>query len=128
MSRDGFTGSLGLEVVRSDEGDEAEAALEAGDDHLNPHGTVHGGVIATLVDSAMGAASVTFAKDRKVFSSNAEMKVSFLKPARIGSVLTATAYTVSGGKRAAFIECEVTDDDERLVAKASSTYLLTPRE
>jgi uncharacterized protein (TIGR00369 family) len=94
----------------------------------NPVGIVQGGFVAAFADSAMGAASVTFARDRKVFSSNAEMKISFLKPARIGSVLTATAYTVSGGKRAVFIECEVTDDDERMVAKASSTYLLTPRE
>jgi uncharacterized protein (TIGR00369 family) len=94
----------------------------------NPVGIVQGGFVAAFADSAMGAASVTFARDRKVFSSNAEMKISFLKPARIGSVLTATAYTVSGGKRAVFIECEVTDDDGRMVAKASSTYLLTPRE
>ena len=94
----------------------------------NPVGIVQGGFVAAFADSAMGAASVTFARDRKVFSSNAEMKISFLKPARIGSVLTATAYTVSGGKRAVFIECEVTDDDDRMVAKASSTYLLTPRE
>jgi uncharacterized protein (TIGR00369 family) len=94
----------------------------------NPVGIIQGGFVGAFADSAMGAASVTFARDRKVFSSNAEMKISFLKPARVGSVLTATAYTISGGKRAVFVECDVTDDDGRLVAKASSTYLLTPRE
>ena len=41
--------------------------------------------------------------------------------------LTCTAYVISGGRRAAFVEAEVVDDDGRLVAKASSTYILTPR-
>src|SRR5687767_1200949 len=94
----------------------------------NPVDIVQGGFVAAFADSAMGAASVTFAKDRKVFSANAEMKISFLRPAKVGSTLTATAYTISGGKRAAFVECEVTDDEGRLVAKASSTYMLTPRD
>jgi uncharacterized protein (TIGR00369 family) len=78
----------------------------------------------------MGAASVTFAasSERKVFSANAEIKVSFLKPAKVGSTLTCTAYVISGGKRAAFIEAEVTDEEGRMIAKASSTYLLTARE
>jgi acyl-coenzyme A thioesterase PaaI-like protein len=42
--------------------------------------------------------------------------------------LTCTAYVVSGGSRAAFLESEVTDDDDRLIARATSTYLLTSRE
>jgi uncharacterized protein (TIGR00369 family) len=102
--------------------------MVAAEQFSNPVGIVQGGFVAAFADSAMGAASVTFAKDRKVFSANAEMKVSFLKPARIGSTLTATAYVISGGNRAAFVECDVTDDDGRLVAKASSTYMLTPRD
>lgn len=94
----------------------------------NPVGIVQGGFVAAFADSAMGAASVTFARERKVFSANAEIKVSFLRPARVGSTLTCTAYVLSGGSRAAFIEAEVVDDEGRMVAKATSTYLLTPRE
>lgn len=93
----------------------------------NPVGIVQGGFVAAFMDSAMGAASVTFAKERKVFSANAEIKVSFLKPARVGSTLTCTAEVISGGSRAAFAEAEVVDDEGRLVARASSTYILTPR-
>jgi len=63
-----------------------------------------------------------------VFSANAELKISFLKPAKIGSVLTCTAWVLSGGARAAFVEAEVVDDEGRMVAKATSTYLLTPRD
>jgi uncharacterized protein (TIGR00369 family) len=94
----------------------------------NPVGIVQGGFLAAFADSSMGAASVTFAKDRKVFSANAEMKISFLKAVPVGTELTCNAYVISGGKRAAFVEAEVVDADGRLVAKASSTYLLTPRD
>jgi len=96
----------------------------------NPVGIVQGGFVAALCDSAMGASSVTYAAglDRKVFSANAEMKVSFLKAVRVGSELTCTAVVISGGSRAAFVEAEVVDGDGRLVAKASSTYLLTSRD
>jgi uncharacterized protein (TIGR00369 family) len=94
----------------------------------NPVGIVQGGFVAAFADSAMGASSVTWAKERRVFSANAEIKVSFMKPARVGSTLTCTAYVVSGGSRAAFLECEVTDDEDRLIARATSTYLLTARE
>ncbi len=93
----------------------------------NPVGTVQGGFLAAFADSAMGAASVTWAKDRKVFSANAELKISFFRPARVGSTLTCTAQVVAGGKLAAFVEAEVVDDEGRKVARASSTYLLTPR-
>ena len=52
----------------------------------NPTGIVQGGFLAAFADSAMGASSLTYARERKVFSANAELKVSFLKPARVGSV------------------------------------------
>ncbi len=96
----------------------------------NPVGIVQGGFVAAFADSAMGAASVTYARDAvgKVFTANAEMKVSFLRPARVGAVLTCTASVLSGGSRVAFVEAEVVDDEGRMVAKASSTYMLTPRD
>lgn len=93
----------------------------------NPVGIIQGGFLAAMCDSAMGASSVTWAGDRKVFSANAEMKVSFLKPVSVGATLTCTARVISGGQRAAFVEAEVVDGDGRLVAKASSTYMLRDR-
>jgi uncharacterized protein (TIGR00369 family) len=76
----------------------------------------------------MGASALTFAKERKVFAANAEMKVSFLKPVPAGATLTCRAFVLSGGTKAVFAEAEVVDDDDRLVLKASSTYLLWSRE
>ena len=43
----------------------ARLAFEATDEHLNPAGTVHGGVLATLVDTAMGTAVRTATGDER---------------------------------------------------------------
>jgi hypothetical protein len=48
----------------------------------------------------MGSATVTWARGRKVYSANAEMKISFFAPARVGSELICTGTVVSGGSRA----------------------------
>jgi uncharacterized protein (TIGR00369 family) len=94
----------------------------------NPTGIIQGGFLAAFADSSMGASALTFARERKVFAVNAEIKVSFLKAVPTGATLTCTAYVISGGQRAVFAEAEVVDDRDRLVLKASSTYLLAPRE
>ena len=93
----------------------------------NPAGLIQGGFLAAMADSAMGASSVTFVQGRKVFSANAELKISFLAPAEVGRTLTCTATVISGGKRTAFVEAEIIDDTEKAVAKASSTYLFSDR-
>lgn len=101
--------------------------MAADERFANPAGVMQGGFVAAMCDSAMGASSVTFVAGRKVFSANAEIKVSFLRPAIIGSVLTCTAKVVSGGKTVVFVEAEVVDDRDRIVARASSTYVTSPR-
>lgn len=123
--------TLGMVCTDKTEPGRTTWVMKADERFANPVGIIQGGFLAAFVDSAMGAASVTYAaaKERKVFSANAELKVSFLKPAKADSRdLTCTAYVISGGNRAAFIEADVVDADGRLVAKASSTYLLTPRD
>jgi uncharacterized protein (TIGR00369 family) len=94
----------------------------------NPAGLIQGGFLAALADSAMGAAAVTFAVDRKVFVANAEMKVSFLAAVRSGVLLRCEAVVVSGGARTAFVEASITDDGGRLVGRATSTYLYKDRK
>jgi uncharacterized protein (TIGR00369 family) len=120
--------TLGMVCLDKSEPGRSVWRMVADERFANPVGIVQGGFVAAFADSAMGAASVTWARERKVFTANAEMKVSFLRPVRAGSTLTCTASTISGGARAAFVEAEVVDDEGRLVAKASSTYLLTPRD
>lgn len=101
--------------------------MRADERFTNPAGTIQGGFLSACCDSAMGASSVTWAQGRKVFSANAEIKVSFFVPVRPGATLTCTAEVVSGGEKVAFVEAELVDDRGRIVAKASSTYIVSPR-
>ena len=101
--------------------------MTADERFANPAGVVQGGFLAAFCDSSMGAAAVTFAAGRKVRAANAEIKVSFLRPVAVGSVLTCTAVVVSGGKRTAFVEASVNEAGGALVARASSTYLFGER-
>lgn len=127
--------TLGLVCVDKSEPGRTVWRMTADERFANPAGIVQGGFVAAMCDSAMGASSVTWVRERsdptgtarKVHSVNAEMKVSFLRPVSVGAVLTCTAWVISGGKRAVFVEAEVVDDDGRLVAKAGSTYLLSDR-
>jgi uncharacterized protein (TIGR00369 family) len=111
--------------------------MTADERFANPAGIMQGGFLGAFADSAMGAAAVTFVEGRKVFAANAEMKISFLGPVPLGAALVCTADVVSGGKRVAFVEASVVarpvdaDGDgasERLVARATSTYLFRERD
>ena len=120
--------TLGMTCLDKSEPGRTVWQMRADERFANPVGIVQGGFIAAFADSSMGASSLTFARERKVFSANAELKISFLKPAKVGALLTCTAQVLSGGSRAAFVEAEVVDEEGRLVAKASSTYILWPRD
>ena len=62
----------------------------------NPAGIMQGGFLGAFADSTMGAAAVTSVGARRVFASNAEMKISFLAAVAPGSELTCTAEVISG--------------------------------
>jgi uncharacterized protein (TIGR00369 family) len=94
---------------------------------LNPAGIVQGGFLSAMMDSAMGASAVLSVKDRKVYVANTEMKSSFLRPARNGDVLTCTATVLKPGTVVAFLGARILDEQQNLVATASSTYLIKER-
>ena len=115
----GFKGLLGIEAEATERG-AARLRMEAGADHLNPHGTVHGGAIATLVDCAMGEAVQTTESEEAPVT--IEMKVNYLEPGREG-VLLATARVHKKGKSFTVLEAEVTQEsDGTLVAFATGTF------
>ena len=120
---------LGIVCIDKDEPGRTVWQMTADERFANPAGALQGGFLAALCDTAMGSATITWARahDRKVFSANAEMKVSFLRSVRTGTVLTCTATVVSGGRRVAFAEAVVADEEGQGVARASSTYVLTDR-
>jgi acyl-coenzyme A thioesterase PaaI-like protein len=100
--------------------------MSADERFANPAGIMQGGFIGAFCDSSMGAAAVTNVVDRKVFCSNAEIKVSFLGAVPPGAELFCTAEV-------AFVEASVVahtpgTGEERLVARASSTYIYKDRD
>ena len=102
--------------------------MKAAEHMANPTGVVQGGFVAAFADSAMATSTVTNLEGRRAYAANTELKISFIRGAPIGEILSCTARVIGGGQRVTFVEAEVTDTSGRLVAKASSTYLLTPRD
>ena len=121
--------TLGMTCVDKSQPGRTTWTMLADERFANPAGIIQGGFIGAMADSAMGSATVTYARaeGRSVISSNVEMKVSFLAPVRVGSRLECIASVISGGRRVAFAEAEVVDDGGKTVARASSTYLFTER-
>ena len=119
--------TLGLVCTDKSEPGRTVWQMAADERFANPVGIIQGGFLAAMADGAMGAASLTYARQRKVYSFNAELKISFLRPARVGTTLTCTAEVISGGSTTAFVEATVVDSDDRLVARASSTFILRSR-
>ena len=100
----------------------AVASLRAGPQHRNPMGTLHGGVLCDLADAAMGMAFVsTLARDES-FTTMA-LSIHFFRPVW-ETQLRAEAHVVNRGRNVGYLECDVVDQDDRLVAKASSSCLV----
>lgn len=92
----------------------------------NPIGLVHGGLVCTLLDSVAGCA-VQATLEAGTGYTSLEIKVSFLRPVHAGQgELTAIGRVTRRGRRAAFAEGAVRDDQPRLVATATSTCLIFP--
>lgn len=99
----------------------ATIAFEADERHANPMGTLHGGVFCDIADAAMGMAYASTLEAGETFAT-LELKINFLKPFWRGK-LVATAHVVKGGRSVGLVECDVTDEHERLVARATSTCM-----
>ncbi len=95
--------------------------LEAGPQHANPMGTLHGGIICDVADAAMGVAYASTLGDDESFTT-IEMKINFLRPFWTGTLI-ATGHLVKAGRTIGLVECDVTDTEGRLVARASSTCM-----
>jgi uncharacterized protein (TIGR00369 family) len=95
--------------------------MEAGPQHANPMGTLHGGVLCDLADAAMGMAYASSLDEGETFTT-LELKINFLRPVWTGRLI-ATGRVVKGGQTVGLVECDIHDDQERLVARASSTCM-----
>jgi uncharacterized protein (TIGR00369 family) len=111
---------IGLELVRMENG-ESTMHMEAEERHSNPMGTIHGGILCDLADAAMGTAYFSLLEEGESFAT-LELKINYLRPFWTGR-LVAHGRVVSRGKTVGMAECEVVDEQGRLIAKATSTCM-----
>ena len=119
--RGGFAGRLGVVVEQADDGS-AQLAFEATDEHLNPAGTVHGGVLATLVDTAMGTAVRSTTGDEDV-PATSQLTVTYLRPGKPGR-LEVTARVRTRGEHLTVCEADIEQGGRSLVHAVATFALL----
>jgi len=108
-------------AMKSIEPGHATFEMQADERHHNPMGTLHGGIYCDLADAAMGFAYASTLADGESFTT-IELKINFLRAVR-KATLTADAKVVKAGSKVGYVECEVKDQDGKLVAKAASTCM-----
>ena len=111
---------LGLELGEMKPG-EASLYLEVRDELRQNQGVVHGGVVASLIDTASAFAVVTQLEPNERVTTT-DLTIHYLRPATAGR-LTATARTVRAGRRLFVLSVEVIDAQQKLVATAVTTYI-----
>jgi uncharacterized protein (TIGR00369 family) len=111
---------IGITLVSLGDG-KCTMELEVEERHSNPMGTVHGGILCDLADAAMGGAYFSALADGESFTT-LELKVNFLRPFWKGR-LVANGRVVSRGRTVGLAECDVLDDQGRMIARASSTCM-----
>jgi uncharacterized protein (TIGR00369 family) len=112
---------IGFEVKDIADG-RATVVLAAGPQHANPMGTLHGGVLCDIADAAMGIAfASTLAPDESF--TTVELKISFFRPVWQAQ-LRAEGAVVQRGRTIGYVECTITDEENRVIAKAASTCMV----
>jgi uncharacterized protein (TIGR00369 family) len=114
---------LGLTLITEERG-RATIEFEASARYANQLGTLHGGVLCDIADAAMGAAYSTTVAEGETFTS-VDLKIYFLRPVR-RATLRARARVVRAGWAVGRVECDILDEQKRLVACASSTCMTLP--
>ncbi len=115
---------LGVELASAGPG-LATFTLVTDDRHRNPMGSVHGGVLGALADSAMVYAVISTLGPDETFWT-LEQKMNFLRPVFSGK-LRCVARVDQRGRTIAYAEADVYNDEGKVVAKAVSTHLIVQR-
>jgi uncharacterized protein (TIGR00369 family) len=115
--------TLGYDVAEAANGRVVVTANPSGI-HLNPAGTVHGGLAATLLDSCMGL-SILSTLEKGVSQTTLEFKISLVRPITPDTgLIRAEGIVLSRGRRVGTAEGRVTDGNGRLLAHGTTTCLI----
>jgi uncharacterized protein (TIGR00369 family) len=115
--------TLGYDITEVESG-RVVVTAEPKDTHLNPAGTVHGGLAATMLDSCMGLA-IQSTLEKGVGSTTLEFKVSFIRPITPETgPIKAEGAVISRGRRVGTAEGRITDSKGRLLVHGTTTCLI----
>ena len=114
-----FSKLIGMKLVKL-EVDEAQISIDMRDDLRQPSGVLHGGVTATLIDTAMAFAVRTRLGIDEA-TATIDLTIHYLRP-HITGVFTCTAKVVRAGTRIFPVSAAVHGDDGKLIATGLSTY------
>jgi uncharacterized protein (TIGR00369 family) len=115
--------TLGYDVTEAESG-RVVVTAEPNDSHLNPAGTVHGGLAATMLDSCMGLA-IQSTLDKGIGSTTLEFKISFVRPITPETgPIRAEGTVINRGRRIGIAEGRVTDSKGRLLVHGTTTCLI----
>jgi uncharacterized protein (TIGR00369 family) len=115
--------TLGYDITDAESG-RVVITAEPKDIHLNPAGTVHGGLAATMLDSCMGLA-IQSTLEKGVGSTTLEFKISFVRPITLETgPIKAEGTVISRGRRVGTAEGRVTDGKGRLLVHGTTTCLI----
>jgi uncharacterized protein (TIGR00369 family) len=118
--------TLGYDIAEVESG-RVVVTAEPQNIHLNPAGTVHGGLAATMLDSCMGLA-IQSVLEKGIGSTTLEFKVSFVRPITPGTgPIRAVGTVISCGRRIGTAEGRITDDKGRLLVHGTTTCLIFER-
>ena len=117
--------ALGISLDEVEKG-RAVFSMFPGEEHYNPIGSVHGGVYATLLDSAAGCAVQTVLPQGMGYTS-LDLTLKFLRPVTAGTgKVRAIGTVLDYGRRTALAQAELRDSEDRLLAHATSSCMLFP--
>ncbi|MFC6836839.1 PaaI family thioesterase [Halomarina ordinaria] len=111
---------VGFDVLEAADG-ESRLAFDAGPEHANPMGTLHGGVVCDVGDAAMGTAYASTLAEAESFTT-LDLTVNYLRPVW-SERLEAVGRVVEGGRTVGLVECDITNEDGKRVARLSSTCM-----
>lgn len=96
--------------------------LSVGPQHANPMGTLHGGILCDIADAAMGMAFASTLAEDESFTT-VELKINFFRPIRQAE-LKAEGVVLQRGRTIGYVQCSITDEQNRLIARAGSTCMV----
>ena len=120
-----FLDLLGVRPVSAQRG-RADFEMTVDDRHLRTLGLLHGGVTATLLDTALGYAAVTTAPE-KHYVLTVQLNANYIRPAWRGETLRASGEIIHSGRQTAVARGEIRTSDGKLVATGSGTFMYVPQ-